>query len=72
MVEMQIRLIKKHKGLGDTVESLAKLTGMNHVADAIAKGVGAEDCGCGARKDTLNNPDLLINKMFYGSDRKDS
>ena len=67
MVEMQIRLIKKHKGLGDTVESLAKLTGMNHVADAIAKGVGAEDCGCAGRKEELNNPDLWINKALYGS-----
>lgn len=64
---MQIRVIKKHKGLGDTVEAMAKAVYADKIAEAIAKGVGVEDCGCGARKEKLNDPDLFINKILYGT-----
>jgi len=40
----------KAKGLGDTVEAVFKATGV----DKIAKWVLGEDCGCEARKLTLN------------------
>jgi len=28
-----------------------------------------EDCGCEQRRQILNNPDLLINKIFYGTEQ---
>jgi hypothetical protein len=52
-------IMKKHRGLGDTVEAITKATGIKAVVDAGAK-VLKKDCGCGHRKDKLN-------KMFpYG------
>lgn len=64
---MQIRVIKKHKGLGDTIASVAKAVYADKIAEAIAKGAGAEDCGCAKRQESLNDPELLINKLLYGS-----
>jgi len=52
-------VIKRHKGLGDTIAAITEATG-------IDKLVG-EDCGCQERQASLNNPDLLINKLFYGT-----
>jgi len=52
-------ILKRHKGLGDTVAALAAATG-------IDKLVG-EDCGCKERQEALNDPNLLINKLFYGT-----
>ena len=40
----------KAKGLGDTVEAVLKATGV----DKVAKWILGEDCGCEARKETLN------------------
>lgn len=68
---MQIRVIKKHKGVGDTVESILKVTGVHYIANAIKNGDPMEPCKpCEARKKAMNDPDLLINKMLYGT-RKD-
>lgn len=39
------------KGLGDTVEKIATITGIKKVVEVIANG---KDCGCKGRKDTLN------------------
>ena len=44
---------KKSKGLGDTVAKITKATGIKKVVDTVSK-VIKKDCGCGARKDTLN------------------
>jgi hypothetical protein len=55
-------ILKKHKGLGDTVAALAETTGIKSLVESIT-----EDCGCQERQASLNNPDLLINKMFYGT-----
>lgn len=52
-------IIKKHKGLGDTVAAITKATG-------IDKLVG-EDCGCGKRQEAWNDPELLVNRIFYGT-----
>ena len=41
------------KGLGDTVEKFTKATGIKTVVDKVSKATGT-DCGCGARKDSLN------------------
>tara|TARA_R110000765_G_scaffold355942_1_gene446109 strand:- start:17 stop:247 length:231 start_codon:yes stop_codon:yes gene_type:complete len=46
---------EESKGLGDTVEKFTKATGLYTLAGMAAKFVGKEDCGCGQRKDKLNN-----------------
>ena len=57
---------EKSKGLGDTVEKLMKITGV----DKLVKFVAGEDCGCDERKDKLNdlfrykNP-LCLNEEEY-------
>jgi hypothetical protein len=54
----------KSKGLGDTIEKITTATGVKNVIETVIKGTG-KDCGCGKRKEKLNNPDLLVNKIFY-------
>ena len=44
----------KSKGLGDTIAKITNATGLDIVADKIAKMAGKEDCGCGRRRQTLN------------------
>jgi hypothetical protein len=55
-------VIKRHKGLGDTVAAIAETTGIATLVNAAIK-----DCGCKERQEALNNPELLINKLFYGT-----
>ena len=43
-------MVKKAKGLGDSVEKVLKATGI----DKVAKKVLGEDCGCEERKAKLN------------------
>ena len=45
---------EKSKGLGDTIAKITNATGLDKVADTVAKAVGAEDCGCNKRRKTLN------------------
>ena len=40
----------KSKGLGDTIEKITTATGIKAIADKIPGG-----CGCGKRKEKLNN-----------------
>ena len=40
----------KSKGLGDSIEKITTATGIKKVVHKIA----GKDCGCGAKKDTLN------------------
>ena len=47
-------IVKKSKGLGDTIEKFTHATGLNTFADMAAKLIGKDDCGCGDRKDKLN------------------
>lgn len=44
---------KKSRGLGDTIEKITKATGIKAVVGAISDATGV-DCGCEARRDTLN------------------
>jgi len=44
----------KKKGLGDTIEAITEATGVKKVVQAISKATG-KDCGCGKRKEYLNN-----------------
>ena len=55
--------MKKIKGLGDAIEKVTTVTGIKKVVDTVSKAVG-KDCGCNKRKEALNNPNLLVNKMF--------
>jgi hypothetical protein len=55
-------IIRNHKGLGDTVAAIAETTGIATLVNAAIK-----DCGCGQRQEALNDPNLLINKLFYGT-----
>lgn len=52
-------IIKRHKGIGDTVAAITKVTGLDKLV--------GEDCGCNERKEAWNNPDLLVNRIFYGT-----
>ncbi len=47
--------------LGDDIEKITTLTGVKTLVNKITKG----GCGCGARKEKLNNPALKINKILY-------
>jgi hypothetical protein len=53
----------KSQGLGDTIEKITTATGIKKVVDNVAKATG-KDCGCAARKEKLNNPNLLVNKLY--------
>lgn len=55
-------IIKRHKGLGDTVAAIAETVGIKALVEAAI-----EDCGCEERQEALNDPNLLINKLFYGT-----
>ena len=44
----------KSKGLGDSIEKITKLTGINSLAQMGAKVLGKKDCGCNKRKEALN------------------
>ena len=59
----------KSKGLGDTIEKITKATGVKKVVEKVSKATG-KDCGCNKRKDQLNNPNLIVNKIFYNQDKK--
>ena len=43
----------KSNGLGDSIEKIAKATGIKKVVDTVSKVTG-KDCGCNKRKQTLN------------------
>ena len=53
----------KDKGMGDVIEKITTATGIKKVVDTVSKVTG-KDCGCSKRKEALNNPNLLVNKMF--------
>ena len=45
---------QKSKGLGDTIAKITHATGLDKVADKVAKMAGKEDCGCGRRREIFN------------------
>jgi hypothetical protein len=55
--------MKNVRGLGDVIEKITTSTGIKKAVDTVSKAVG-KDCGCSKRKEALNNPNLLVNKMF--------
>jgi hypothetical protein len=54
----------KSQGLGDTIHKITAATGIEAAVEKISEATGKK-CGCAKRKEALNNPDLLINKVFY-------
>ena len=42
------------QGLGDTVAKITSATKLDKLAESIASAVGADDCGCNARREKLN------------------
>ena len=44
----------KSEGLGDTIAKITSATKLDKLAEKIAEVAGAEDCGCQARRETLN------------------
>ena len=56
----------KSQGLGDTIEKFTTATGIKTLVDTISEAIDV-DCGCESRKAAANNPNLLINKVFYKS-----
>ena len=55
---------KTGKGFGDTIEKITTATGIKRVVKKASEVLDVP-CGCDKRQEALNNPDLLINKMFY-------
>lgn len=53
-------MVRKSRGLGDSVEKLTKATGIQSLVKKVAP-----NCGCQARQEALNDPNLLVNKIFY-------
>lgn len=43
------------QGLGDTIAKITHATGLDVVADKVAKAMGKKDCGCNKRREKLNN-----------------
>ena len=62
---------KRSQGFGDDIAKFAKLIKADEAADKIAKKLGYNGCGCGERQESLNNPDLLVNKVFYKNKEED-
>jgi hypothetical protein len=62
---------KKTHGFGSHLAKAAKIIKADVAADKIAKALGYKDCGCAARAAALNNPDLLVNKIFYKNQEED-
>lgn len=46
--------IENSKGLGDTIAKITHATGLDVVAESVAKALGKEDCGCNRRREKLN------------------
>ena len=57
-------------GLGDTIEKFTRATGIKKFVDTVSDLTGI-DCGCPARKEALNEPNILVNKLFYNNKKQD-
>jgi hypothetical protein len=56
---------KKTHGFGTDLAKAARFVRADIAADRIAKALGYDDCGCSGRAEALDDPDLLVNKIFY-------
>jgi len=46
-------VIRKSRGLGDSIEKFTQATGIKKVVDTVAQATNS-DCGCKNRRDSLN------------------
>lgn len=46
---------QESKGLGDTIAKVTNALGIDKLAEATAKAMGKEDCGCSKRRQKLND-----------------
>lgn len=53
-----------NRGFGTTIEKITTVTGIKKAVRLISMATNV-DCGCTKRKEALNNPNLLVNKIFY-------
>jgi hypothetical protein len=60
---------KRVEGFGDEIARVTKKLGLDRVAEEVAKAAGKKDCDCKKRQEKLNNPDLLVNKVFYSKNK---
>lgn len=61
----------KDRGLGDTVERFTKATGIKKVVEKVSEVTGF-DCGCEERRERMNDPNILVNKIFYKNKKNGS
>lgn len=47
--------IQESKGLGDTIAKVTNALGIDKLAEEVAHAMGKEDCGCGKRREKLND-----------------
>jgi hypothetical protein len=59
--------IVKSKGLGDDIAKFTSATGIDKLAEKLAKLSGVNDCGCASRQDNLNKLFPRKNKKNYES-----
>ena len=45
---------KKSVGLGDSIAKITNATGIDKMAEGVAKAMGRKDCGCKKRQEKLN------------------
>lgn len=67
---MEQEINQTDQGLGDTIARFTKATRIDRLAQKIALVVGAKDCGCGQRKDLLN--EIFPYKKDDGSSKTNS
>ena len=59
------------QGLGDVIAKITHATGLDVVADKVAKAMGQEDCGCNRRREKLNEL-IPFNKINSANDYRKS
>jgi hypothetical protein len=62
----------KSRGLGDDIAKIAKFIKADVTVEQLSKIFGYKDCGCSGRQEALNNPELLVNKVFYNNNENKS
>ncbi len=56
-------------GLGSMIDLITTATGIKAVVNKVSQATGV-DCGCTERKEALNNPNLIVNKIFFKNGKK--
>ncbi len=62
----------KSRGLGDDIAKIAKFIKADITTEQLLKIFGKKDCGCSKRQEALNDPELLVNKVFYNNNENKS